>query len=127
MSPAILAAIDELNSCINEAESVGDAVCDAIESAGANPPAWVWTYRAQVQRIQAASEAVETLLRGYRGCAPDGDRAAPCSNDLRGQLGTLPGTDRALKNSLLPSQSEGISNEINTLQSYTSYQVTVRS
>jgi hypothetical protein len=97
MSPAILTAMDQLNGCINEAEAVGDAVCDAIEAGGANAPAWVWAYRAQVQRIQAASEALETLLRGYRGCAPDGDRAPAGGSDLRGQSGTLPGTDSRLE------------------------------
>lgn len=97
MSPAILTAMGQLNSCVLEAEAVGDAVCDAIEAGGANAPAWVWAYRAQVQRIQAASEALETLLRGYRGCAPDGDQGVASESLLRGPGGALPGTDSRLE------------------------------
>jgi hypothetical protein len=85
-----MGAMDALNVRLVAADAIGQAM-DA--AAGDNPPAWVHVYRAQVETIREAAEALECLLRGDGGCAPHGGWVAADPSDLRGQSGTLPGSD----------------------------------
>ena len=93
MSPAVRSAMSTLTDCIIEAESVGDAFCDAVDAASGNPPAWIHAYRMQVRRIQGAAEVLESLLWGDGGCAPHSDQVDACPVDGRGMGSTLPGSD----------------------------------
>jgi hypothetical protein len=65
---ALLCAVDALNDRLIAAEAIGDALDLA---AGESSPAWVYVYQSQIEAIRGASEALETLVRGIGGVAPD--------------------------------------------------------
>ncbi len=93
----ILESMGQLNARLVHSDAIAHAILDAFDSASANAPPWVHLYFGEVQGALEASEALETLLRGYRGCAPDGDGIAVANCHLRGQCGTLPDPDSRLE------------------------------
>lgn len=68
MSSALLQAVDTLNDRLTLADAIGQALDDV---AGDAAPALVHVFRTQLEAIRQASEALETLLRGVGGVAPD--------------------------------------------------------
>lgn len=78
---ALLRAVDALNDRLIAAIDIGEAL---DLSGGEEPPAWVRVYRTQIEAISEAAEALETLVRGIGGVAPD--IAATRRNGIEGSI-----------------------------------------
>ena len=75
----VLNALDVLNDRLVNAGSIGESLDLA---GGANAPAWVHVFNTQLEAIRQASEALETLLRGYGGYAPHDGSAVDLAHSL---------------------------------------------
>ncbi|WP_180126979.1 hypothetical protein [Rhodoferax sp. BLA1] len=78
---ALLRAVDALNDRLIAAGAIGEALDLA---GGESPPAWVAVYQSQIEAIREAAEALETLVRGIGGVAPD--IAATRRNGIEGGI-----------------------------------------
>lgn len=105
---ALLQAVNALGDRLMLAQTIGQSFDAVAGDDGA--PSWVYVYRRQIDAIQEAAEALETLVRGLDGASPHGSEAKQPRRRTKGASSRLAGLPAGVLPSRHDKQSPGPEN-----------------